>query len=66
MKVLFVEKRDEELVQEYRELLELERLAAWDQRQQADDWERIWLKAVRARRGIIELALKERGIDVEV
>lgn len=65
MKILFLEKSNDELVQEYKELVELEQCMAWDQRQQADEWERIWLKSVRARRRIIEIALEEREINIE-
>lgn len=62
MKVLLIEKSNEELINEYHELMDLEKVVAWDQRQQADDWERIWLKALRARIGIVKMALEERGI----
>lgn len=65
MRVLLLEKSNEELINEYKELVKLERVAAQDQRQQADDWERIWLKAVRARLGLIRLALEEREINPE-
>ena len=65
MKVLFVEKSNDELVREYKKLVQLEQITSWDQCQQADEWERIWLKVVKARRAIIEMALKEREINVE-
>lgn len=61
MKLTLAEKCDEELVQEYEKLVELEQ--TYDEPK--DRWEQIWLKAVKARRAVIEMALKERQINIE-